>query len=159
MDEYMLNDLYWVYDLSSKRLSVFIKNSSNTRVKNLASGAVYDIPKYHGDYGFETRLDFDRILNSSCIVYRFDEFYGIVGTNAFATLKKEAKQVEKETNRMNKDTKNIYYAYEMPTINAFQYMSVSDIVEATRRAEPILKQNESVKRREREVNNRSNLNF
>ena len=160
MEEYMLCDLHWVYDLQRKKLSVFAKNSSGTRVKNICTGEVFDIPKYRGDYGSEYRLDFEKILDSKgCIKFGFKELYAMVGTDAFLTLKNEAKQVEKELNRMRKDYKNDYYSFELPEIDIYQYMSASDIVSATRRAEPILQRDESIKRRERECANKSSYEF
>ena len=94
---FMLSDFIWVYDLQRRKLSVFVKNSTGLRIKNLMTGEICDMPKYRGDYGMEYRLDFKKILNTSdYIQYGFREIYGMVGTRAFTTLAQEAKQVEIE---------------------------------------------------------------
>lgn len=161
MDQYKLYDLYWIYDLERRKLSVFVKNSSNTRVKNIMTGSICDIPMYHGDYGMERSLDFNKILNTKdYIQYRFKEIYAIVGTKAFSTLTKEEKQVRKEIKRQEKSPYYYDYSpYDMPEINDCQYMLDSDIVDATLRAEPILQQNSDVKRREQQCKNSSSLEF
>lgn len=160
MSEYMLSDLIWVYNLETSHLSAFVKNSSSTRVKDIGSGTIYDIPKRHGDYGSEYRLDFRKILNTSdCIEYKFEQIYGLVGINAFLTLKGQQKQVDKEMKRIIRDTNNDYYAHELPGVNANQYISESDLLSATRRAETILRENKDVQRRERDCKNKTNLDF
>ena len=159
MDMFTLNSLYWVYDLGRRNLSVFVKNSSGTRVKNLMTGAVTDIPKYHGDYGTELRLDFEKILNTSgCIVYDFKQIYGIAGTEAFVTLKKEQKDVDAQTRKMEKSGYD-YYPQDWPQVDTSQFMSQDDIVAATKKAEPILQKTEEVKRREQENKNKNCYEF
>ena len=51
MEKYMLASLIWVYDLQRRKLSVFVKNSTNDRVKNIMTNEICDIPRCHGDYG------------------------------------------------------------------------------------------------------------
>lgn len=151
MEKYMLCSLIWVYDLERRRLSAFVKNTDNTRVKNLMTGEILDIPKCRGDYGMEYRLDFNQLLHTSGhIQYGFREIYGMAGTRAFSTLAKEAKQVEKDTKRYEKNGWNDS-PYDMPEIDIYQYMSDTDIVSATRRAEPFVQQSPEVKRREEQI--------
>ena len=151
MDRYMLCDLIWVYDFERRNLSVFVKNSENTRVKNIMDGSIYEIPTYRGEYGMvERRLDFKKILNTKDYQQlKFKELYMCVGIKAFTTLSKEAKQVEKEINRQRKDIHYCDYSeYDSPEINVYQYMSDDDIIAATQKAETILQKDPAIKRRE-----------
>lgn len=159
--EYMLSDLHWVYNLENGHLSVFVKNSSGTRVKDIASGSVYDIPLYNNGYGHsERRLDFNKILNTSGhIKYSFQQLYGIVGVNAFRTLKNEQKQVDRDMKKINRDYNNHYYSFELPDINENQYIEESDLIVATKSAESILRQNKDVQRLERDCKNKNALDF
>lgn len=161
MDRFMLCDLCWVYDLQRRKLSVFVKNLEGNRLKNLMTGEVCDIPKYHGDYGMEFRMDYKKILNTKdYIQYDFNKIYGIAGIKAFTTLKNDAKQVEKELKKYYKDDDHCDYSpYDYPEIDIYQYMAEKDIVSATKLAEPILQQTEEVKRREVYCKNSSSLEF
>ena len=161
MDRFMLCDLCWVYDLQRRKLSVFVKNSEGNRLKNLMTGEVCDIPKLGSDYGVAFRIDYKKILNTKdYIQYDFNKIYGIAGTRAFVSLKGEAKQVEKALKKYYKDDNHCDYSpYDYPEIDVYQYMSTSDIVAATKLAEPILQQTEEVKKREEHFKNSSYLEF
>ena len=162
MDRFRLNDLIWIYNLERRNLSVFVKNSDGTRAKNIMDGTIYDIPTYRGEYGsVERRLDFEKILGTkNYTVYFFKDLIGRVGTKAFTTLAKEARRVEKEQDRLRKDTNYCEYSeYDYPEIDASQYMLDSDIIAATRKAEAILQKDPSIKKREEECKYNDSYQF
>lgn len=155
----MLSSLQWVYDLERRQLSVFVKNTDGTRVKNITTGVIYDIPTCYSDYGCVRRLDYNQVLHTSGhMLFDFRQIFGMAGTKAFLALAKEAKQVEKDTKRYEKLGWNDS-PYDMPEIDVYQYMSDSDIVSATKRAEPFVQQSPEVKRREEQILNSNSQRF